>query len=129
MRHASLEAARRVFDAYARLEPELTPLWTQCRHASPPASEEPDDVYDVDSFIDDQPADDWCAEDFFQRDVKWKLFGLVGVDRALGPEELQTSKAYETVYDVLLNWALNRTCRCCTAVDASSQNHGTAAYC
>lgn len=119
--YTSIDDARQAFEPFACLEPKLWPLWDLCRRAAPPVRRpEPlDDAYDVDPFeIDplaaDKPDDGWCAEDYFLHDVKSRLSVLVGVHRTHGPHELQTREAYETVYDILLNWALARSCACCT---------------
>jgi hypothetical protein len=99
-------------------------LWDNCCRAAPlPRRAEPrDDAYDVDPFeidvlVADKPDDGWCAEDYFLHNVKSKLLVLVGVHRTRGPHGLQTSEAYDTVYDILLNWALARPCACCAEVD------------
>lgn len=117
--YRSLDEARQAFDAYVRIEPRLAELWEQCREAAPPVhTSDADDVYDVDAFdIDDTATDKpdagWCAEDFFFDEVKSELMLLVGVYRRTGPAELQTTKAYDAVYELLLQWALNRSCTCC----------------
>lgn len=119
--YRSLEEARQAFDAYARIEPRLDELWQQCRDAAPPVNtSDDDDVFDVDDFDVDVaatglPDDGWCAEDFFFDHVKSELMLLVGVYRRTGPAELQTTKAYDAVYRLLLEWALHRPCACCAA--------------
>ena len=120
----SLIDARQAFEPFARLEPKLWTLWDLCRDAAPPARrpEHVDDAFDVDPFeIDplavDKPDDGWCAEDYFHDHVKSKLLVLVGVHRTREPQELATSKAYVTVYDILLDWALARPCACCAESD------------
>lgn len=119
--YRSIDEARRAFDAYARLEPQLRLLWDLCQRASPPGRKTAlveDDVYDVDPFeaddlAADKPDDGWCAEDYFLHRVKSRLLLLVGSYRLRGPHELQSTEAYETVYDLLINWALSRPCACC----------------
>jgi hypothetical protein len=134
--YASIDDAWQAFNAFARLEPQLTALWGLCRRAAPPAQRtesivEPindayddayDDAYGVDPFeVDllaaDNPEAGWCAEDYFLDNVKSKLLALVGVHRVRGPDELQTTATYETVYDLLVNWALHRPCACCADPD------------
>ena len=137
--YRSIDDAWRAFDAYARIEPRLRPLWDLCRCASPPvrATEFVDDVYDADPFeVDvlaaDKPDDGWCAEDYFLHHVKSKLLLLVGSYRPGGPHELQSTEAYETIYDLLINWALNRPCACCAEHDVDVPWHrgddGSPAY-
>ena len=127
--YASIDDARQAFEPFARLEPKLWTLWDLCRSAAPPRRIEPlDDAYDVDPFevdvlASDKPDDGWCAEDYFLHNVKSRLLVLVGVYRTHDPEELQTSKAYETVYDILLNWALARPCACCAEDDDEDPWH------
>ena len=118
--YASIGDARRAFEPFASLEPELWTLWDLCRRVAPPArqAELRDDAYDVDPFEIDplaagKPDDGWCAEDYFLYEVKSRLLILVGIHRRRGPHELQTSVAYDTVYHILLNWALARPCACC----------------
>jgi hypothetical protein len=129
--YASLDQAREAFEAYARLEPQLRMLWDLCRRAVPPApSVEPlDDSYDVDPFEVDDLAehggdDGRCAEDYFLRAIKSKLMVLVGGYRVRGPRELQSTEAYDAVYDLLLNWALARRCACCAPRDAAAWQRG-----
>ncbi len=121
-RYGSIDDAKRAFEAYVRIEPQLEPLWALCEHAAPPVRgrevADADDAYDVDAFdIDvvaaDQPDDGWCAEDYFLQHVKPQLVALVGAVRVGGPDELQSVEAYTAVYDLLINWALDRTCACC----------------
>jgi len=133
--YASIKDARQAFEPFAHLEPKLWTLWDLCRRAAPPARRvEPlDDAYDVDPFeIDplaaDKPGDGWCAEDYFLHHVKSKLLVLVGVDRTRGPHELQTSQTYDTVYDILLNWALARPCACCAEYDDEDAWHSGGAH-
>ena len=137
--YASQDDARRAFDAFARLEPALNSLWELCRFAAPPTRRvEPiDDAYDADPFeVDalaaDSPDDGWCAEDYFLHNVKSKLLVLVGAYRVRGPAELQTTGAYEAVYDLLINWALGRPCACCAGDDDDAPLHrcddGSPAY-
>lgn len=90
----SIDEARDAFGELARLEPKLWSLWELCRIAA--------------------PADGWCAEDVFIEHVKPTLMVLIGMYRKSGPEELQTTTSYELAYDLLLSWALLRTCACCT---------------
>src|SRR4051812_26619193 len=110
MRHVyrSIDEAWQAFDAYTRIEPRLSPLWDLCRGAAPPVRvpELVDDIYDVDPFeVDvlaaDKPNDGWCAEDYFLHHVKSRLLLLVGSNRGSGPHELQSTDAYETIYDLL----------------------------
>jgi hypothetical protein len=137
--YASQDDARRAFDAFARLEPRLDTLWDLCRLAAPPTRRvEPiDDAYDADPFeVDalaaDSPDDGWCAEDYFLHNVKSRLLVLVGAHRVRGPAELQTTEAYEAVYDLLINWALSRPCACCAGHDDDAPSHrcddGSPAY-
>jgi hypothetical protein len=102
---SSIDAARRVFDRYAALEPRLAPLWQLCRSASAPVNENAD--------LDDDTTDDgWCVEMFFFEHVKSELVQLVGWYRVEDPPELRRSSAYDEVY-AALQVALNRTCSCC----------------
>lgn len=124
--YRSLEEARQAFDAYARLEPRLRPLWELCRRAAPPVREPEDvaDVYDVDPFDVDvvaagTPDDGWCAEQFFHDHVKSRLLVLAGAYRPGERHELHGTEAFEALYDLLLNWALDRRCACC----ADSEPH------
>ncbi|HWO18688.1 MAG TPA: hypothetical protein VNO30_07920 [Kofleriaceae bacterium] len=137
--YRSIDEAWQAFDAYARLEPRLRLLWDLCRGAAPPAPKAGlvDDVYDADPFEADdlaagKPDDGWCAEDYFLHRVKSPLSLLVGSYRPRGPHELQSTEAYETVYDLLINWALNRPCPCCAEHhdDAPPHrgDHGSPAY-
>jgi hypothetical protein len=126
--YASVDDAWQAFNAFARLEPQLRALWRLCRRSGPPAQgvEPIDDAYDADPFeVDllaaDDPDDGWCAEDYFLHNVKSKLLALVGVHRVRGPHELQSTDAYETVYDLLINWALDRPCACCAGHDDTWQ--------
>lgn len=130
--YRSIEEAWRAFDAYARIEPRLRPLWDLCRRASPPVrkAELAGDGHDVDPFeVDvlaaDKPDDGWCAEDYFLHHVKSKLSLLVGAYRPGGPHELQSTDAYEAIYDLLINWALHRPCACCAEpADDEPWDHG-----
>lgn len=121
--YPSLDQARQAFEVYARLEPELRTLWDLCRRAAPPPPRvEPlDDSYDVDPFevdgLADGAEDGRCAEDYFLHAIKSRLMVLVGGYRVRGPRELQSTEAYDTVYDLLLNWALARRCACCAPDD------------
>jgi hypothetical protein len=135
----SYDDAWQAFDAFARLEPQLKTLWDLCRRAAPPTRRvEPiDDAYDGDPFeadalAADSPDDGWCAEDYFLHNVKSKLLVLIGAHRVRGPHELQSTEAYETVYDLLINWALNRPCACCVVHDDDDSWHrgddGSSAY-
>jgi hypothetical protein len=117
--YGSVDDARRAFDEYARIEPELTPLWDLCERAAPPvrATDDDDDVndpFDVDVIATDRSYDGWCAEDFFGEHVKSRLLLLAGVYRSGDPEALRSSDAYDALYDLLVNWALNRPCACCS---------------
>lgn len=132
--YRSIGEAWRAFDAFVRVEPRLAPLWDLCQRATPPMREAPnvDDVYDADPFeVDvlaaDKPDDGWCAEDYFLEHVKSRLLLLVGWHRSAGPLELQSQDAYETIYDLLINWALARPCACC-ADDAEWSDDRDAAY-
>ncbi len=112
----SIDEARHSFDAYAALEPRLDRLWHLCRDAAPPARSDVDDdtdPYAIDVFAADRPDDGWCAEHYFFEHVKSRLMLLVGTYRRQGPTELQTTKAYDAVYTLLLESALNRCCSCC----------------
>ncbi len=118
--YRSLAEARQAFDEYAAIEPRLESLWELCRLAAPPVRATPpvDDVYDcdpfeVDVFAADKPDDGWCAEDFYHQHVKSRLLLLAGVQRPGPSHALQTSEAYDAIYDLLVNWALNRPCACC----------------
>lgn len=124
--YPSLEAARIEFDRYARIEPRLAPLWQLCRAAAAPVREDDDDADDPAAL----PDDGWCAEDYFHDAVKSKLLLLVGGYLSAGPAELQSSTAYDTVYDLLINWALHRPCACCAGDDepAWSEDDGRPAY-
>ena len=120
----SFDEAWPLFRAYACIEPALQPLWELCRRAAPPVrqSEDVDDAFNLDPFeIDlaaaDKADDGWCAEDFFQEHVKPKLVLLVGAHRAGEPRQLHSREAYDTIYDLLLNWALIRPCACCATRD------------
>lgn len=119
--YRSIEAARHAFDEYARLEPRLADFWELCQYAAPPSREDDDDgledPFAVDPFAADKPDDGWCAEDFFFEHVKSPLMLLVGAYRTAGPPELQSPKAYDTIYALLLDWALNRPCACCAERD------------
>jgi hypothetical protein len=111
--YCSSEDARQTFDAFARLEPRLRPLWALCQNAAP-AVDASDDDGELDAFDDDDvETSDWCAEDYFLQHVKAKLLPLVGAYRPGDPDELHSPEAYEAVYDLLINWALNRSCTCC----------------
>jgi hypothetical protein len=131
--YVSIKEARQAFEPFARLEPKLWTLWDICRCAAPPPRraaplDDADDAYDVDPFeidvlADDEPDDGWCAEDCFLHDVKSRLLALVGAHRTRGPHELQTSEAYDTVYDILLHGALARPCGCCAEVDDAAPGH------
>jgi hypothetical protein len=124
--YRSLDEAQRDFDVYAAIEPRLRPLWDICRRAAPPARDPElvDDAYDVDPFdadalAADTPSDGWCAELYFHEHVKSRLLLLAGSYRTSDPEELRSPEAYETLYDLLINWALHRPCACC----ADSEPH------
>ena len=107
--------ARDPFATYVRMEPRLEALWELCRRAAPPArgEEGDDDVFAENTS--ERPDDGWCAEDYFHVHVKSKLLVLVGNLRPKGPQELQTCTAYDEVYDLLITWALPRSCACCAA--------------
>ena len=115
--YPSFQEAARTFEAYAAIEPKLQALWDLCRDAAPPTWAADDDDDGVDDGVeagDAYPPDDgWCAEDFFLQHVKSPLLLLAGMHRPSDLRELQTSKTYETLYDLLLNWALVRSCACC----------------
>ena len=58
---ASFDEAAQAFDAYARIEPRLVPLWDLCRNAQPEGPEDADldsidDAYDSDPFELDEMA-------------------------------------------------------------------------
>jgi hypothetical protein len=111
---SSLDAARRRFDELARLEPKIAPLWAACVQIAPPVTDELDDAFDVDAFIDDvDPDDGWCAEDQFFRTIKPLIGSFIGWHRTEDPPELQTSEAYDAVYSALFHHALPRPCACC----------------
>jgi predicted nucleic acid-binding Zn ribbon protein len=104
--------ARQAFDAYARLEPSLRALWEQCTSAAAPARDkeiEEIDPFEVDAVITSKPDEEWSPEDYFSQHVKSKLLPLVGAHRVEGPPELQSTDAYEAIYDLLITWALSRT--------------------
>ncbi|MDX2089761.1 MAG: hypothetical protein SFX73_18035 [Kofleriaceae bacterium] len=120
--HRSVSEARQAFDAYVRLEPRLAALWEACEDAAPPGPA--DDGDEIDPYeLDGEGADAaevaWCAEEYFLHHVKSKLIALVGTHRIRGPRELQSNAAYETIYDLLINWALNRACPCCSEPDTA----------
>lgn len=122
--YRSLQDACRDFDAYVLVEPRLRSLWDLCRGAAPPprAPEHMDDVYDRDPFEVDpatpgQTDSSWCAEDYFLEQVKPRLLLLVGAHREGNADELHSREAYDKLYDLLLNWALNRPCACCAQHD------------
>lgn len=106
--YRSREEATRAFDVYARIEPRLRPLWELCRRASRPNH---DGAEDEQLEVDED--DGWCAEDYFHREVKPVLLLLVGSHRGGAAHELHSVEAYDAIYDLLLNWALNRSCVCC----------------
>src|SRR4051812_32608848 len=124
--YPSIDDARRAFDRYAESDPRLLPLWDLCRQAAPPSLDDDDDnadAYDSDPFELDPVTppelhDDWCAEDFFLDHVKSRLLLLVGSHRPGADHPLHSHEAFEEVYDLLLTWALPRTCACCS-LDAS----------
>jgi hypothetical protein len=113
----SLAEARSEFDAFARLDPRLDELWELCERAAPPSRQDDlDDVYDEDPFASDpveRSDEGWCAEDFFLHHVKSRLMLLVGAYRPGPPHPLHGSDAYDTVYELLIQWALHRPCACC----------------
>ena len=122
--YASLASATQAFGKYARVEPRLWSLWARCRRAAPPVREvdQVDDVYDTDPFeVDvlaaDKPDDGWCAEHYFVQHVKSDLLLLVGSHRPGRLHEMHSKEAFETIYDLLLNWGLKRTCSCCAEHD------------
>jgi hypothetical protein len=122
--YRSIDEAWQAFAVYARREPRLWPLWDLCRRAAPPVRETAfvDDVYaddplENDLLATDKPDDGWCAEDYFLRHVKSKLLLLVGMYGPGEVHELYSREAYETIYDLLINWALNRSCVCCAEHD------------
>lgn len=123
--YRSIDEAWRAFEAYAASEPRLLPLWDLCRRAAPPVrpSNDEDDVYDCDPFETDPlsanatPDEGWCAEDHFLDNVKSKLLLLTGLHRPGPPHRLHSREAFEEIYDLLLNWALHRSCSCCSTPD------------
>jgi hypothetical protein len=124
----SLAEARSEFDAFVRLEPRLDVLWELCEAAAPPSrvGEPIDDVYDTDPFESDpveRSDEGWCAEDFFLHHVKSRLMLLVGAYRPGPPHELHSSHAYDTVYDLLIQWALHRPCACCNEPRDADREH------
>lgn len=132
----STDEARRAFDAYVRIEPQLAPLWDLCRRAAPPCELEDDDYetdpFEVDALASNKPADGWCAEDYFLEHVKPELLHLVGSYRLGELHELHGSGTYETLYHLLLDWALDRQCRCCVQGDDDEPRRGehvSPAYC
>ena len=108
----SAELARLTFAEYVRLEPRLMRLWQMCQRVAPPVRTYDDDDGD-DDLDETDPADGWCAEDYFFQEVKPQLLRLVGWDRTDGPPELRTPDAYNAVYAVLFYHALHRPCGCC----------------
>ena len=119
-----MHEAWQAFDAYARIEPRLRPLWDLCLRVERPAwtRDDADDVFDEDPFeldaiADGKPDDGWCAEHFLLEHVKPKLVLLAGLHRPGDPHELHSREAYDALYDLLLNWALNRPCSCCAEHD------------
>ena len=120
--HRSVIEARQAFDAFVRLEPKLAALWEDCEHAAPPGpsdDDDDDDPYELDGGVEAAPEAAWCSEEFFLHHVKSKLITLVGTHRIRGPRELQSNAAYEAVYDILINWALPRSCPCCSEPDTA----------
>lgn len=114
----TLAEARSEFAAFARLDERLGVLWELCERAAPPSRQlEPlDDVYDADPFeLDPVERTDvgWCAEDYFLHHVKSRLMLLVGAYRPGPPHALHSTEAYDTIYELLINWALHRPCACC----------------
>jgi len=117
--YGSVEEARRAFETYVRLEPRLAVLWERCLHAAPlrrvldDADVEDQDPYELDQVSETDPDEGWCAEDYFLDHVKSDLLLLAGLYRPGPQHELHESEAFEEIYDLLLNWALRRTCACC----------------
>lgn len=116
----SLEHARREFEKYAALEPELRRLWLRCQTAGPAIAAKDDivdafdvDLYDCDPTTSEARANDWCAERFFLEEIKPQLVTLVGWGRLKGALELRGDDAYDVVYSALFFHALNRVCACC----------------
>jgi hypothetical protein len=111
--YASMEDARRAFEPYAVLEPELWSLWDLCCRAAPPPRPEPPrndgydffDPFEIDPLAVDKPEEGWCAEDYFRQHVKSRLVDLVGIDRRREPHHLETHESYDIVHDLLINWA------------------------
>jgi hypothetical protein len=129
--YRSLDDAWRAFELYMRIEPRLEPLWYLCRRAARPVqpTELIDDTHNVDPFEDDVLAadkfdDGWCAEDYFLEYVKPKVLLLVGSLRPGETNELHSTHAYETIYDLLINWALTRSCACCVEHDDDGWHRG-----
>jgi hypothetical protein len=124
----STDDAKRAFDMFARLDPRLDDLWEICERAAPPSRQtEPlEDAYDSDPFETDpveRSDDGWCAEDYFLHHVKSRLMLLVGAYRPGPPHELHSTHAYDTVYDLLIHWALYRPCACCSGAQDTDREH------
>ena len=88
----------------------LQVLWEICQSIERPS---PSDDEESSASEVDEPDDGWCSEQDFDRYVKPRLRDLVGWDRPGDPHAPHSSEAYDTIHDLLLNWALHRPCRCC----------------
>lgn len=128
MRHpySCIRDAKLTFDGFVALEPRLEELWYLCERATPPIDDgDPDaDPFAVDPFAATHADDGWCSEQYFFERVKSKLVVLVGTHRPGGPHPLIDVDAYEQIYDLLLNWALNRCCSCCAADGVDDADEG-----
>jgi hypothetical protein len=112
-RFPSLEVARAAFDRYARLEPQLAPLWVMCERAAPPRPT-------LEESDDDRPSGDEppCAEEtWFAIYVKPTVRALVGPGRTEGPVELCDDDAFNDVLDALLYHAFRPWRPCCRRSD------------
>jgi hypothetical protein len=78
---------------------------------------EHDDADDDLELLDGDPDEGWCAEDFFHDHVKSDLLLLAGLHRPGAPHALHSHAAFEEIYELLLDWALRRTCACCAGRD------------
>jgi hypothetical protein len=86
------------------------------------------DPFEDDVILDGAPGGGWCAEDFFHRHVKPKLRHLAGTHRPGEPHDLDSVAAYEALYDLLINWALKRSCDCCNGRVETPWRHDDGAH-